>query len=74
MPNATPPKAPHAPRPFAAFEWMIAWRYLRARRAEDEDLRELGITNEVMQLLDDLANGKGIDNSIDEVVRAAMRG
>ncbi|SNX68900.1 lipoprotein-releasing system permease protein [Cereibacter ovatus] len=21
-------------RPFAAFEWMIAWRYLRARRAE----------------------------------------
>ncbi|MEP0723747.1 MAG: ABC transporter permease, partial [Marinomonas sp.] len=22
------------PRPFAAFEWMIAWRYLRARRAE----------------------------------------
>ncbi|MGB1209431.1 MAG: lipoprotein-releasing system transmembrane subunit LolC, partial [Paracoccaceae bacterium] len=34
MPNATPPKAPHAPRPFAAFEWMIAWRYLRARRAE----------------------------------------
>jgi lipoprotein-releasing system permease protein len=23
-----------SPRPFAAFEWMIAWRYLRARRAE----------------------------------------
>ncbi len=23
-----------ATRPFAAFEWMIAWRYLRARRAE----------------------------------------
>jgi lipoprotein-releasing system permease protein len=22
------------PRPFAAFEWMIAWRYLRARRKE----------------------------------------
>ena len=22
------------PRPFARFEWMIAWRYLRARRAE----------------------------------------
>ncbi|WP_121064222.1 lipoprotein-releasing ABC transporter permease subunit [Chachezhania antarctica] len=22
------------PAPFAAFEWMIAWRYLRARRAE----------------------------------------
>ncbi len=24
----------HNTRPFAAFEWMIAWRYLRARRAE----------------------------------------
>jgi lipoprotein-releasing system permease protein len=23
-----------SPAPFAAFEWMIAWRYLRARRAE----------------------------------------
>ena len=22
------------PAPFSAFEWMIAWRYLRARRAE----------------------------------------
>ncbi|HVL20948.1 MAG TPA: lipoprotein-releasing system transmembrane subunit LolC, partial [Amaricoccus sp.] len=25
---------PSAPRPFAAFEWLIAWRYLRARRKE----------------------------------------
>ncbi len=25
---------PQSPPPFAAFEWMIAWRYLRARRAE----------------------------------------
>ncbi|ARE39871.1 Lipoprotein releasing system transmembrane protein LolC [Rhodovulum sp. P5] len=24
----------HSPPPFAPFEWMIAWRYLRARRAE----------------------------------------
>ena len=24
----------HSTRPFAAFEWLIAWRYLRARRAE----------------------------------------
>ncbi|MEC9104695.1 MAG: lipoprotein-releasing system transmembrane subunit LolC, partial [Pseudomonadota bacterium] len=23
-----------SPKPFAPFEWMIAWRYLRARRAE----------------------------------------
>jgi lipoprotein-releasing system permease protein len=27
-------KTPGTPAPFAAFEWMIAWRYLRARRAE----------------------------------------
>ena len=26
--------APKSPVPFAPFEWMIAWRYLRARRAE----------------------------------------
>ena len=25
---------PATPPPFAAFEWLIAWRYLRARRAE----------------------------------------
>ncbi len=25
---------PRSPAPFAAYEWMIAWRYLRARRAE----------------------------------------
>ncbi len=34
-----PPSAPAVrtaamPRPFAAFEWMIAWRYLRARRKD----------------------------------------
>ena len=27
-------KTPNRTVPFAAFEWMIAWRYLRARRAE----------------------------------------
>lgn len=27
-------KTPPKPAPFAPFEWMIAWRYLRARRAE----------------------------------------
>lgn len=33
MPPTEPPPAP-APRPFARYEFMIAWRYLRARRAE----------------------------------------
>ena len=29
-----PDAAPKSPAPFAAFEWLIAWRYLRARRKE----------------------------------------
>lgn len=32
MPSPSPARA--RPRPFAPFEFMIAWRYLRARRAE----------------------------------------
>ena len=28
--------------PFARFEWMIAWRYLRARRAEIDRALRLG--------------------------------
>jgi lipoprotein-releasing system permease protein len=37
--SARPPQAgkfavPSSPAPFAAFEWLIAWRYLRARRRE----------------------------------------
>src|ERR1700685_3545904 len=31
---ATEPARPAATRPFSAFEWMIALRYLRARRAQ----------------------------------------
>jgi len=31
---ARPSTTAATPAPFAAFEWMIAWRYLRARRAE----------------------------------------
>jgi lipoprotein-releasing system permease protein len=36
MTRAGPPEAPMPAQtpPFAPFEWMIAWRYLRARRAE----------------------------------------
>ena len=32
--NAAAPPVNGSPRPFAAFEWLIAWRYLRARRRE----------------------------------------
>jgi lipoprotein-releasing system permease protein len=31
--TAAAPAAPRPTRPFSPFEWMIAWRYLRARRA-----------------------------------------
>ncbi|MDP2062937.1 MAG: lipoprotein-releasing ABC transporter permease subunit [Phaeovulum sp.] len=54
-------------RPFAAFEWMIAWRYLRARRAEGGVsvmtwISLIGITLGVMALIATLA------------VRAGFRG
>ena len=34
MSTATSHEDPTGTRPFAPFEWMIAWRYLRARRRE----------------------------------------
>ena len=46
--------------PFAPFEWMIAWRYLRARRAEGGVsvmtwIRLIGITLAVFALIATLA-------------------
>ncbi|SFR15231.1 lipoprotein-releasing ABC transporter permease subunit [Poseidonocella sedimentorum] len=45
-----------SPAPFAAFEWLIAWRYLRARRAEGGVsvmtwISLIGITLAVMALI-----------------------
>jgi hypothetical protein len=40
----------------------------------DPDLRDLGITDEVVVLLDDIGSGKGIDRSLDAIVKAAMQG
>ncbi|MGK0301550.1 MAG: bla regulator protein BlaR1 [Planctomycetota bacterium] len=40
----------------------------------DKDLQELGITDEVLALIDGIANGEGIESSLDGVVRAAMKG
>lgn len=47
-----------------------------ARRAlkNDTDLTELGITDEVLDLIDGLANGEGLESSLDGVVRAAIKG
>ena len=52
------------PRPFAAFEWMIAWRYLRARRAEGGVsvmtwISLIGITLAVFALIATLAVRSG---------------
>ncbi len=51
-------------RPFAAFEWMIAWRYLRARRAEGGVsvmtwISFIGITLAVFALIATLAVRSG---------------
>jgi len=52
------------PPPFAAFEWMIAWRYLRARRAEGGVstmtwISLIGITLAVFALIATLAVRSG---------------
>ena len=52
------------PAPFAAFEWMIAWRYLRARRAEGGVstmtwISLIGITLAVFALIATLAVRSG---------------
>jgi len=53
-----------APPPFAAYEWMIAWRYLRARRAEGGVsvmtwISLIGITLAVFALIATLAVRSG---------------
>lgn len=40
----------------------------------DEDLRELGITDEVLGLLESVQNGEGLEESLDPLIKAAMRG
>ncbi|MDA0962911.1 MAG: lipoprotein-releasing system transmembrane subunit LolC, partial [Proteobacteria bacterium] len=52
------------PPPFAPFEWMIAWRYLRARRAEGGVsvmtwISLIGITLAVFALIATLAVRSG---------------
>lgn len=71
-PQADAPDQPTPPTPTS--ELRAALREARAEIEADEDLRELGITSEVTQLLDDVADGKGIERSLPGLVRAAMRG
>ncbi|MFK7740072.1 MAG: M56 family metallopeptidase [Planctomycetota bacterium] len=56
---------------------MLRQGLAEARREieSDDDLRELGITDEVSNLLDGLAAGRGIEqDSINSLVREAMKG
>ena len=53
-----------SPAPFAAFEWLIAWRYLRAKRAEGGVsvmtwISLIGITLAVFALIATLAVRSG---------------
>lgn len=45
----------------------------RAEIEADADLRELGITDEVCKLIDDVAGGKGL-GGLDAVIKGAMKG
>ncbi len=60
----TKTNSPKTPMPFARFEWMIAWRYLRAKRAEGGVsvmtwISLIGITLAVFALIATLAVRSG---------------
>ena len=46
----------------------------RTEILQDEDLQELGITDEVLALLDGIGSGKGIESSLDGLMRGALKG
>ncbi len=65
-----------APPPFARFEWMIAWRYLRARRADGGVsvmtwISLIGITLAVFALIATLAVRAGLRADIIEAMLGA---
>lgn len=64
------------PAPFAAFEWMIAWRFLRARRAEGGVsvmtwISLIGITLAVFALIATLAVRSGFRSELVETILGA---
>lgn len=64
------------PAPFAAFEWMIAWRYLRARRAEGGVsvmtwISLIGITLAVFALIATLAVRSGFRTEFVDTILGA---
>ena len=67
---------PHQTPPFAPFEWMIAWRYLRARRAEGgvsvmTVISFLGITLAVFALIATLAVRSGFRTEFVDTILGA---
>jgi beta-lactamase regulating signal transducer with metallopeptidase domain len=46
----------------------------RVEILHDADLRELGITDEMTKLLEDLEAGRGVGENVDLIVRGAMKG
>jgi lipoprotein-releasing system permease protein len=64
------------PAPFAAFEWMIAWRFLRARRAEGGVsvmtwISLIGITLAVFALIATLAVRSGFRSELVDTILGA---
>ncbi len=64
MPSGSPQGKARQPAPFAPYEWMIAWRYLRAKRAEGGVsvmtwISLIGITLAVFALIATLAVRSG---------------
>ena len=65
-----------SPRPFAAFEWLIAWRYLRATRAEGGVsvmtwISLIGITLAVFALIATLAVRSGFRTEFVDTILGA---
>ena len=63
----------HSTRPFATYEWIIAWRYLRARRAEGGVsvmtwISLIGITLAVFALIATLAVRSGFRSEIVDTI------
>ena len=66
----------HITRPFASFEWMIAWRYLRARRSEGGVsvmtwISLIGITLAVFALIATLAVRSGFRSEFVGIILGA---
>ncbi|WP_417525971.1 lipoprotein-releasing ABC transporter permease subunit [Marinovum sp.] len=74
MRRDSPSQKTRTPAPFAAFEWMIAWRYLRAKRAEGGVsvmtwISLIGITLAVFALIATLAVRSGFrEEFVDTIV------